>query len=172
MIVQLLGSGAGGGVPQWNCACRQCNGARAGLIEMRTQSTVAVSADGHGWVLVNASPDLRTQLIESQWRPHPHSRGTPIEAILLTDADLDHTLGLFLLREDESPLFIHASTSIKEAVEQGLRLTEVLGQYCGVHWVTAPSAFEPLLCRDRAESGLEYKAVEIGAWSPLQEWQQ
>ena len=133
---------------------------------MRTQSTVAVSADGHGWVLVNASPDLRTQLIESQWRPHPHSRGTPIEAILLTDADLDHTLGLFLLREDESPLFIHASTGIKEAVEQGLRLTEVLGQYCGVHWVTAPSAFEPLLCRDRAESGLEYKAVEIEGPGP------
>ena len=166
MIAQFLGSAAGGGVPQWNCACRQCDGARGGLLEMRTQSSVALSANGHQWVLVNASPDLRSQLIDSKWRPHPKTRGTAIEAILLTDADLDHTLGLFLLREDELPLSIHTSTAIKEAVEQGLRLTEVLGRYCGVQWFTAPFAFEPLLCRDGAESGLEYKAIEIEGPGP------
>jgi pyrroloquinoline quinone biosynthesis protein B len=166
MIVQLLGSAAGGGVPQWNCACRQCAGAHSGHIEMRTQSSVALSANGHHWVLVNASPDLRSQLIDSKWRPHPNTRGTAIEAILLTDADLDHTLGLFLLREDESPLSIHTSIAIKEAVERGLRLTEVLGRYCGVQWFTAPSAFEPLLCRNGAESRLEYKAVEIEGPGP------
>ena len=166
MVMQLLGSAAGGGVPQWNCGCRQCDGVRGGLIEMRTQSSVALSANGHQWVLVNASPDLRSQLIHSRWQPRRQTRENPIEAILLTDADLDHTLGLFLLREDESPLSIHTSTAIKEAVEQGLRLTEVLGQYCGVHWVAAPLAFEPLLCRDGAESGLEYKAVEIEGPGP------
>src|SRR5712675_1331425 len=114
MVVQLLGSAAGGGVPQWNCACRQCDAARAGLLETRTQCSVAISADGRCWILVNASPDLRAQLINFQWRPRPQTRGTPVEAILLTDADLDHTLGLFLLREHESTLSIHASQTIKE----------------------------------------------------------
>jgi pyrroloquinoline quinone biosynthesis protein B len=166
MILHFLGSAAGGGVPQWNCGCRQCDGARAGLIEIRTQSSVALSADGRRWVLVNASPDMRFQLAHCRWRPRPQTRGSPIESILLTDADLDHTLGLFLLREDESSLFIHASATIKEAVEQGLRLTEILSRYCGVQWVTAPLVFEPLLCRDGAESGLEYKAFEIKGPGP------
>lgn len=166
MVVQLLGSAAGGGVPQWNCACRQCDAARAGLLETRTQCSVAISADGRRWILVNASPDLRAQLINFQWRPRPQTRGTPVEAILLTDADLDHTLGLFLLREHESALSIHASQTIKEAVEEGLRLTEVLSSYCGVRWVAPPLAFEPLFCRDGKESGLDYKAVEIKGLGP------
>ena len=92
MVIQLLGSAAGGGVPQWNCACRQCEAARAGLIETRTQCSVAITSDGHRWVLVNASPDLRSQLIH--FGPPSQSRGTPIEAVLLTDADLDHTLAV------------------------------------------------------------------------------
>jgi pyrroloquinoline quinone biosynthesis protein B len=166
MVMQLLGSAAGGGVPQWNCACRQCDAVRAGLLETRTQCSVAISADACRWVLVNASPDLRSQLIDFRWQPRPQTRGTPIEAILLTDADLDHTLGLFLLRENESPLSIYASEAIKEAVEEGLRLTEVLSRYCGVRWVAPPLAFEPLLCRDGKESGLEYKAVEIEGPGP------
>jgi pyrroloquinoline quinone biosynthesis protein B len=166
MVVQLLGSAAGGGVPQWNCGCRQCDSVRAGLLETRTQCSVVISVDGCRWVVVNASPDLRSQLIDFRWQPRRQTRGTPIEAILLTDADLDHTLGLFLLREDESPLSIYASEAIKEAVEEGLRLTDVLNRYCGVRWVTAPLAFEPLLYRDGTESGLEYKAVEIEGPGP------
>ena len=166
MVMQLLGSAAGGGVPQWNCACRQCDGARAGLLEARTQCSIAISADRRRWVLVNASPDLRSQLIDFEWQPRPQTRGTPIEAILLTDADLDHTLGLLLLRENESPLSIYASEAIKEAIEKGLGLTEVLSQYCDVRWVAPPLAFEPLLCRDGKESGLEYKAVEIKGPGP------
>lgn len=166
MVMQLLGSAAGGGVPQWNCGCRQCDGARAGLLETRTQCSVAISADGCRWVLVNASPDLRSQLTDFRWQPRPQTRVTPIEAILLTDADLDHTLGLFLLRENESPLSIYASEAIKEAAEEGLRLTEVLSRYCGVRWVAPPLAFEPLLTRDGKESGLEYKAVEIEGPGP------
>ena len=166
MVVQLLGSAAGGGVPQWNCGCRQCDSVRAGLLETRTQCSVVISADGCRWVVVNASPDLRSQLIDFRWQPRRQTRGTPIEAILLTDADLDHTLGLFLLREDESPLSIYASEAIKEAVEEGLRITEVLKRYSGVQWVTPSSAFEPLFCRDGTESGLEYKEVEIAGPGP------
>jgi pyrroloquinoline quinone biosynthesis protein B len=165
MIVQILGSGAGGGLPQWNCACRQCDAARSGLLETRTQCSVAVSADRCRWILVNASPDLRSQLIRWEWQL-PSARGSPVGAVLLTDADLDHTLGLYLMRENESPISIHASEAVQEAVEEGLRLTEVLNRYCGVQWVTAPLSFRPLLYRDGEESGLEYKAVEIEGPGP------
>src|ERR1700743_2337995 len=121
MVIEILGSAAGGGVPQWNCGCRQCDGARSGLIETRTQCSVAVSADERRWVLVNASPDLRSQLNRFRSQPPSRTRQSAIEAVLLSDADLDHTLGLFLLRENESPVSVHASLAIKKAVEEGLR---------------------------------------------------
>jgi len=166
MIIQILGSAAGGGVPQWNCACRQCNGARRGLVEPRTQCSAAISADRRRWVLVNASPDLRSQLIRFKCQPPLQTRRSPIEGVLLSDADLDHTLGLFLLRENDSPVSIYTSLAIKKAVEEGLRITEVLNCYCGLRWVTPRSHFEPLLCRDGTESGLEYHSVEIKGAGP------
>ena len=166
MVVHLLGSAAGGGVPQWNCGCPQCAGARAGLIEKRTQCCIAVSADGRRWLLINASPDLHSQLLRFRAQPPAGERRTPIEAVLLTDADLDHTLGLLLLRESDSPITIHASNSIKEALEKGLRLTEVLSHYCSVRWVNAGFPFAPVLCRDGSDSGLEYKAVQIDGPGP------
>src|SRR5207253_2059692 len=81
------------------------------------------------WLLVNASPDLRSQILHLRCQPPLHGRGSPIEAVLLTDADLDHTLGLFLLRENESPVGIHASQAIREAIEEGLRMTAILDRY-------------------------------------------
>jgi pyrroloquinoline quinone biosynthesis protein B len=186
MVVRLLGSAAGGGVPQWNCACRQCAAARAGLIEERTQCSVAVSADSRRWFLINASPDLRLQLLcfkpnseaaamtegfppvisELTAQPPARQRETPIESVLLTDADLDHTLGLFLLRESDSAISIHSSKAVREALDEGLRTTEILGRYCGIRWIEAPPVFAPILCRDGTESGLEYKAVEIEGPGP------
>ena len=74
MVVRLLGSAAGGGVPQWNCACRQCAAARAGLIEKRTQCSVAVSADSRRWFLINASPDLRFQPLS--FKPNSEAAAT------------------------------------------------------------------------------------------------
>ena len=166
MVIQILGSAAGGGLPQWNCGCRQCDGARAGLLETRTQCSVAVSVDRCRWLLVNASPDLRSQLMQAGWQPPLKTRGTPIEAVLLSDADLDHTLGLYLLRENESPVSIHTSEAIREAVEEGLQISEVLNRYCGVRWVTARSTFQALLYSDGKESGLEYKAIENEGLGP------
>lgn len=166
MLVRLLGSAAGGGIPQWNCGCRQCTGARSGIIEKRTQCSVAVSADGGRWVLINASPDLPSQLLSFPAQPAPGRRETPIEAVLLTDADLDHILGLFLLRESNTELLIHASKAIRTAVEEGLRLTEVLDKYCGIRWLETPVDFAPLFCADGAPSGLEYKAVETQGQGP------
>ena len=92
MRVIILGSAAGGGLPQWNCGCRNCQAARANG-PGRTQSSVAVSADGERWILLNASPDLRTQVAahRSLWPSGP--RGTPIAAVVLTDGEIDSTLG-------------------------------------------------------------------------------
>ncbi|MBV8453307.1 MAG: hypothetical protein JOZ29_13700, partial [Deltaproteobacteria bacterium] len=115
---------------------------------------------------MNASPDLRTQLLQFGSQPASRTRGTPIEAILLTDADLDHTLGLFLLRENTSPVLIHSSDGIRKIVGEGLRVAEILNPYCGIRWRTAPSSFAPLLLSDGIDSGLEYKAVEIEGTCP------
>src|SRR2546426_11743312 len=94
MRVIILGSAAGGGVPQWNCGCPNCAAARTDG-RGRTQSSVVVSADGERWILLNASPDLRTQLAAHRvlW-PSPGTRGTPLGAVILTDGEIDHTLGL------------------------------------------------------------------------------
>ncbi len=117
MRIRILGSGAGGGVPQWNCGCANCRAVRAGspAIRTRTQDSIAVSAERGGWVLCNASPDIRQQ-IESFAELHPQeSRHSPIAAIVLTNGDLDHVLGLFSLRESY-PLVIYCT----EAVWRGL----------------------------------------------------
>jgi pyrroloquinoline quinone biosynthesis protein B len=166
MVVQVLGSAAGGGLPQWNCGCSQCSASRNGKIEKRTQCSVGVSVDRKRWILVNASPDLRSQLLSFPIQPSLARRETPIEAVFLTDADLDHVLGLFLLREHGSEISIHASKPIRNAIEEGLHLTEILAGYCGIRWVEVPFEFSPLLYRGGCESGLEYRAIEIHGQSP------
>src|SRR5947209_3550494 len=124
MRVRLLGTAAGGGFPQWNCNCRNCRGVRAGTLRAtpRTQSCVAVSADGRRWFLLNASPDVRFQVEsfapllppnEPGHSGNPRSaRGTGIAGVLLTNADLDHTLGLLILREG-GRLVVHAPPSVR-----------------------------------------------------------
>jgi pyrroloquinoline quinone biosynthesis protein B len=115
MRVHVLGSAAGGGFPQWNCNCRNCSGLRRGSIRAtaRTQSSIALSADGERWYLANASPDIRRQ-IESfaQLYPRRSARDTPIEAIMLTNADVDHVAGLLSLRESQ-PLLIYATETVR-----------------------------------------------------------
>src|ERR1700742_3881833 len=116
MQIHLLGTAAGGGVPQWNCNCAVCREARAesGLVRPRTQSSVAISADGRSWFLLNASPDIRAQ-IEGFSPLHPSgpaARNSPIEGVLITNADLDHTLGLLLLREGEK-LRVQATGNVR-----------------------------------------------------------
>ncbi|MGW4058531.1 pyrroloquinoline quinone biosynthesis protein PqqB [Amycolatopsis sp. NPDC004747] len=96
MKVLLLGTAAGGGCPQWNCACRLCT---AGL-PPRSQDCVAISADGDGWYLLNCSPDIRAQVLGTpELRAGPGPREIPLRGVLLTDAELDHALGLLVLRE-------------------------------------------------------------------------
>lgn len=102
MRIRVLGSSAGGGLPQWNCGCSNCARARRGEpnVPPRTQPSLAVSADGARWSLVNASPDVRDQLARfPALHPRPGSRDLPLDSIVVTNADLDHILGLLVLRE-------------------------------------------------------------------------
>ncbi len=99
MRVLILGAAAGGGLPQWNCGCPNCVSARRGEIPPQTQSSIAVSADGETWVVLNASPDIRTQFLD-QPALHPRSvRHSPVAAVIVTNGDIDHIAGLLVLRE-------------------------------------------------------------------------
>jgi pyrroloquinoline quinone biosynthesis protein B len=133
--IRVLGSAAGGGFPQWNCDCPGCRAVRDGSrpCRPRTQSSVAVSADRHRWFLLNASPDVRTQ-IEAFPALHPGSgRATPLDAVLLTDAELDHTLGLLLLREGRG-VDVHATESVRDTLVNGTSVLRTLEAYCPVRW--------------------------------------
>ena len=105
MEVVVLGSAAGGGYPQWNCNAPLSKAARDGSIKTkwRTQASIAVSADGERWLLVNASPDLRQQLLQTKvlW-PRRAPRHSPIDAVLLTSGEIDHVAGLLSLRESQA----------------------------------------------------------------------
>lgn len=133
MLLRVLGSAAGGGSPQWNCGCPVCAAVRAGAAAPRTQSSVAVSVDREHWFLINASPDVRAQ-IESCPDLHPRGdRTTPLDAVLLTDAELDHTLGLLLLRE-ATALRLYATPAVHKTLCDGSGLLRTLERYCPVQW--------------------------------------
>ncbi|HEV7456961.1 MAG TPA: pyrroloquinoline quinone biosynthesis protein PqqB [Roseococcus sp.] len=101
--VIVLGAGAGGGFPQWNSAGIGCVRARARDPSAlpRSQASIAASADGERWVLVNASPDLRAQIAATP-ALHPSQdrlRHSPISAVVLTGGEVDAIMGLLHLRE-------------------------------------------------------------------------
>src|SRR6202050_4397277 len=118
----VLGAGAGGGFPQWNCRCAVCRLAWAGdkRVKPRTQASLAVSADGERWILLNASPDLRAQIqsnenLHPRGQAHDTARGSPIVAVVLTGAEIDQTAGLLSLRE-RSPFTLHATAATLAAI--------------------------------------------------------
>ncbi|MBT3142374.1 pyrroloquinoline quinone biosynthesis protein PqqB [Phaeobacter gallaeciensis] len=107
----VLGAAAGGGLPQWNCGCPNCNDARTGKIPSASQSSLAVSVDGNNWAVLNASPDIRMQM-QACPRMHPRSlRDTPISSVLLTNGDIDHIAGLLSLRE-QTPFTLFGTSEI------------------------------------------------------------
>ncbi|MER8955436.1 pyrroloquinoline quinone biosynthesis protein PqqB [Mesorhizobium sp. M0833] len=121
MRLRIIGSAAGGGFPQWNCNYRLSRAARTGMagVHSRTQSSVAASADGLGWVLFNASPDIRQQIAATPELQPAHDaplRSTPIRAVVLTNADVDHIAGLLSLRERQ-PFAIYATTQVLATLE-------------------------------------------------------
>ena len=120
MQIKILGSAAGGGFPQWNCACRNCSGLRSGSIQAcaRTQTQLAFSPDGIVWFLLGASPDLRAQLISApDLAPPPgESTGTSIAGIFLPSADVYALMGLLHLREFQS-FFLFATPAVQKILQ-------------------------------------------------------
>lgn len=127
MQLVILGSAAGGGVPQWNCRCPICSLAWEGdpRVKPRTQSSIAVSPDGERWLLVNASPDIRQQIqANRQMFPREGLRHSPIHAVLLTNGDVDHVAGLLTLREMQT-FTLYATPGILGSVNDN-RVFDVL----------------------------------------------
>ena len=167
MKVHVLGSAAGGGFPQWNCNCRNCRGWREGQVraQARTQSSIAVSADHERWLLFNASPDILQQLRD--WpavQPARALRDTAIGAILLMDAQIDHTTGLYMLREHRQPWDIWCTEPVQRDLRQGNPLFNVLGHYSGVAWhempLGAPGFTVPTV------PGLQLQALPLSSNAP------
>src|SRR2546430_2512617 len=144
MRVIILGSAAGGGLPQWNCGCSNCQEARLSGTG-RTQSSVALSADGARWVLLNASPDLRAQVAARPELWPRGARGTSISAVVCTDGEMDHTLGLLLLREAATRFPLYASAGVVALLDGEWPVLRGLSAYAGVEpraGADAPTARE------------------------------
>ncbi|WP_433137257.1 pyrroloquinoline quinone biosynthesis protein PqqB [Actinomadura nitritigenes] len=138
MRVRVLGTAAGGGVPQWNCACHGCAAARAHPSWRRRHASIAIEASPGRWYVVNATPDIAEQIeAAADLRPGPERRRTPVAGAVLTDAELDHTLGLPRLRE-AAGLRVVATATVRDALAGGLRLDRVLAPYTTLTWTELP----------------------------------
>lgn len=195
MRVKILGSAAGGGFPQWNCACPNCRALRAGTFpgKARSQTQVAISADEQTWFLLGASPDLRAQ-IEATPELHPRSktdsepdssclaslarrndkeadedgiRQSPIAGAVLANADVDHVLGLLLLRELQ-PLRVHATNSVRRILTEDnsmfAMLRRVPNQFTWTDFV--PGTTFLLVNAKGEDSGLRCRALSLGTHFP------
>lgn len=155
-------------MPQWNCACPNCRDARLGKIPTRTQSSIAISG-GRKWHLVNASPDVRAQIesfaeLQPGKDPSAPLRNTPIAGVLLTNADLDHALGLFSLREG-GRLNIHAPRAVRDTLARRLGLDTALNAFCGTEWHEPPLHFARL-GRGKDAGDLSYRMIPLPGKPP------
>lgn len=135
MHIRVLGSAAGGGFPQWNCNCANCSGVRQGSIkaQARTQSSIIIGNGSLDWALINASPDILTQIKNTpSLQPARKVRDSGIAAVVLMDAQVDHVTGLMMLRERNSPLPIYATQQVFDDLTTGLPLVNTLAHYCTV----------------------------------------
>lgn len=170
MQVMLLGTAAGGGFPQWNCWCPSCRVARStpARARPRMQSSIAVSADGKRWFLCNASPDVREQVsrLPTDTPAHDVTRSVPIEGVVLTDAELDHSLGLVLLREARR-LTVYATAAVERILERDTRILPTVRAFAEVSVVCLPPGVPiPLLDRAGADVGLTVEAFDVGGDPP------
>ncbi len=170
MRLRVLGSAAGGGFPQWNCGCANCRGVRAGTVraQPRTQESIAVSADGEAWFLLNASPEIRAQ-IEGFPPLHPRApRHSPIAGLLITNGDLDHCLGLLSLRESQ-PLAIYATERVRRGFTEGNALYATLERFAGqaIWRALRPGQALELTLSDGRPSGLAATPIAVPGQPPL-----
>ncbi|KWR90788.1 pyrroloquinoline quinone biosynthesis protein PqqB [Cupriavidus sp. IDO] len=133
--IRVLGSAAGGGFPQWNCNCHNCDGVRRGTLRAtpRTQSSIALFDDGAEAILVNASPDILRQLRDTpSLQPARAPRDTAIAGVVLMDAQIDHVTGLLMLREHRRALPVYATGTVLDDLGAAFPLTRILSHYCGL----------------------------------------
>lgn len=136
MFFKILGTAAGGGFPQWNCACVGCNDARAGKVAKRHHACAAISADRQNWTLVNAPPDIAAQIEQfSELNPGPAPRETKLRSVILTDAEMDHTIGLLVLRE-QSNLQVYATECVRKTLHNEFPIDVLLRNYASMTWST------------------------------------
>ncbi|HET6504798.1 MAG TPA: pyrroloquinoline quinone biosynthesis protein PqqB [Amycolatopsis sp.] len=134
MILRCLGAAAGGGYPQWNCACAGCRKARRNPETGSLHASLAVSGDGHRWFLLNATPDVHHQIAATPpLHPGPGTRDTPVAGVLLSDAEFDHTIGLLILREG-SPLTVYATAPVLDTLANDFPVRELLSDYASLSW--------------------------------------
>jgi len=167
MKIRVLGSGAGGGFPQWNCNCDNCRRYREGTLRgrARTQSSIAISADEPEWVLVNASPDLRAQLeANPELQPARSRRDTALCAVILCDAQIDHSTGLMTLREHDHPLEVYCTGFVHDDLTNGYPLLRVLQHYCGVSWHEV--AVDGTSFSAQGAPNLRFRAIPIESDAP------
>jgi len=164
--IHILGAGAGGGFPQWNCNCRNCDGLRKGTIRAtaRTQSSIVATGDDENWVLFNASPDVLQQLQNfPALQPARALRDTAIRAIVLIDAQIDHTTGLYMLREHKQPHELWCTSLVREDLTAGNPILNVLGHYCGLNWHDVPLAEHFAM---QGVPGLAFEALPLTSNAP------
>ncbi|MCD9121173.1 pyrroloquinoline quinone biosynthesis protein PqqB [Cupriavidus sp. UGS-1] len=145
--LKVLGSAAGGGFPQWNCNCTNCDGVRRGAVSAmpRTQSSIALTENGLDWLLVNASPDILAQIRATPaLQPARQRRDTGIASVLLMDAQIDHVTGLLMLRENSRRLPLYATAPVLADLSEALPLSRVLSHYCGLEPHPLPLDGKPL----------------------------
>jgi pyrroloquinoline quinone biosynthesis protein B len=168
MEVVLLGTAAGGGFPQWNCWCPPCRVARTDphRAHPRTQSSAAISADGSRWFLLNASPDVRDQIRRLPVPAPTTMRHLPVEGILTTDAELDHTMGIALLREGRL-LHLYATHAVHEVLSRDSRIVPVTFAFARVKVTElALDVPAPIRYHDGGDSGLRVTPVAVAGDPP------
>ena len=164
MRLRLLGTAAGGGVPQWNCRCQNCQAARRGGITPLASCSLAFSPDGTSWYLIDATPEVTQQM--ARWPdlyPPSGIRSTPLRGVILTDAELDHILGMLHLREG-TRWTLYGTPRVARLVEEDLPLLPALRHYADVQ-VQVLSLEEALSLGDGA-SRVEVRIVETGQRLP------
>ncbi|MFD1800904.1 pyrroloquinoline quinone biosynthesis protein PqqB [Mixta tenebrionis] len=166
MQIKVLGSAAGGGFPQWNCNCKNCQGVRNGTMKTsrRTQSSIAISDNGKDWVLCNVSPDICQQLLASPELNNPDVlRGTGIGAIILTDSQIDHSAGLLNLREG-CPHQVWCTAEVHQDLTTGFPLFTMLSHWNGglIHHAVVPEQpFNVSVCQS-----LRFTAIPLLSNAP------
>ena len=171
MRVKVLGSGAGGGFPQWNCGCSNCNGLRAAKLHgsPRTQTQIAFSVNSKAWFLLNASPDLRAQILATpELAPPEGTRHSPIAGVFLPSADVDSIMGLLHLREF-TPFRIFATPAVQQIVRAENTIFRVLERAMPpVQWlgISMRPQFARVDSDPREDSSFRCSAVPLGGSYP------